>query len=75
MVCGTRHQSVEHVELADQVALPHPADRRIARHLSGVFGAERQQADARPSPRCGASRFTAGMAGPDNQNVLHEGAD
>ena len=53
-----RHQPVEHVELAHQMALADAADRRVARHLPGVLGAEGQQPDARargaprqPQPR------------------------
>ena len=68
---GTRHQPVEHVELANQMALADPADRRIARHLPDVLGAEGEQPDARAAPRRGSRSLAAGMAGADDQNVVH----
>src|SRR6185369_3850981 len=67
----TRHQPVEHIEFADQVALADPADRRVARHLAGVLGAERQQPDARAAPRGRRRSFASGMAGADHQDVVH----
>ena len=70
-VGGARHQPVEHVELADQMALADPADRRVARHLPDVFGAEGQQADARAAPGRGRRSFAAGMAGADDEHVVH----
>ena len=70
-VGGPRHQSVENVELADQMTLADAADRRIARHLTKIFGSEGQQPDARAAPRRGSSRFTTGMAGTDDQDVKH----
>ena len=57
-VGGARHQSVEHVELADQMALADAADRRVARHLAehprrGRSAGRRARRDAprRPQPR------------------------
>ena len=53
------------------MALADTTDRRVARHLSNVFGAEGEQADARAAA-CGRSRSLApGMAGADYQNVMH----
>jgi hypothetical protein len=65
-VCGARHQTVEHVELAYQMALADTANRWVARHLTGVLGAEGQQADARATPRRGGGSFAPGMAGADH---------
>ncbi len=73
-VGGARHQPIEHVELADEVALADAADRRIARHLSRVFGAEGQQADARAAAGRGSRSFAAGMAGADDDDVKHRAA-
>ena len=66
-----RHQAVEHVELANEMPFPDPADRRVARHLPGVFGTESEQADARAAPRRGRRSLAPGMAGADHQNVMH----
>ena len=65
------HQAVKHVELANEVALAHPPDRGVARHLTGVLGTECQQANPRPAPRCRGRRLAPGMAGADDQNVEH----
>jgi hypothetical protein len=70
-VGGQCHQPVEYVELAHEVAFANAANRRIARHLSNVLGAERQQADARATPGRGSRSLAPGMAGPDHQNVVH----
>jgi hypothetical protein len=67
-----RHQPVEHVELADQMTLPNATDRRVARHLSGIFPPERQQPDARPAARGSGSSLAPGMAGADHQNIVHD---
>ncbi len=69
---GARHQPVEHVELAHQMALADAADRRIARHLTYVFRAEREQANARAAASRGSRSLAAGMAGADHQNVVHD---
>jgi hypothetical protein len=70
-ICGARHQSVENVELANQVTLADPADRRIARHLASVLGAEREQPDTRASASRGSRGLASGMAGADHQNIMH----
>ena len=70
-VGGARHQPVEHVELAHQMTLADAADRRIARHLAEILGAEGQQADARAAARRGGRRFAPGVAGADDQYVVH----
>ncbi len=73
-VGGARHQPVEHVELAHQMALANPADRRVARHLPDILGAEGQQADARAAPGRGSRSLAAGMAGADDEHVIHVSA-
>ena len=70
-VGGARHQPVENVQLAHEMAFADPADRRVARHLPDIFGAESQQADARAAAGRSGGRLAAGMAGADDQNVEH----
>jgi hypothetical protein len=67
-----RHQPVEDVELADEMALAHASNRRIARHLSGILRTKGDQPHARPAPGRGCRSFTSGVAGTDHQNVVHE---
>jgi hypothetical protein len=71
-VGGSRHQSVEDVELAHEVPLADPADRRIARHLSDVLGPKRQERDPRAPASRGSRSFASGMAAADDQNVAHD---
>jgi hypothetical protein len=73
-VRGARHQAVENVELSDKMAFAHPANRRVARHLPGIFGAEGQQADARTTPRRCCRSLAARVTSADNQDVVHERA-
>jgi hypothetical protein len=67
----SRHQPVEDVELANEMALANSAKRRIARHLARIFGAEGEQADARAAASRRSSCLASGMAGADHQNVVH----
>jgi hypothetical protein len=70
-VCGTRHNPIEDVEFANKVALANAPDGRIARHLPRIFGAESKQPDTRTATRRGSRSLASGVAGPDNQNVVH----
>jgi hypothetical protein len=70
-VGGARHQPVEHVELADKMALADATDRWIARHLSGVFSAEGEQSDPRAATGGSGRSLASGMAGADHQHVVH----
>jgi hypothetical protein len=71
LIGGPRHQPVEHVELADEMALANPSDRRITRHLTGIFGLKSEQADARTAAGRGSRSFASGVAGADHQHVKH----
>ena len=53
------------------MTLADAADRRVARHLAGILGAEGEQADARAAASRGGRGLAAGMAGADHQNVVH----
>jgi hypothetical protein len=68
---GARHQTIENVQLADQVTLADAADRRVAGHLPDVFAPKRDQSDAGAAPSRGGRGFTAGVAGPDDKNIVH----
>jgi hypothetical protein len=70
-VCGSRHEPIENIELADQMALADTADRRIARHLADVLEAKSDEADARAAPRRRSRGFAAGMPSSNDQNVVH----
>jgi len=71
MVSSARHQPIEDVELAHEMTLADPADRWIARHLPGIFGAKRKQSDTRTPSGGGSRSLASGMAGADHQNVEH----
>jgi len=71
MVSSARHQSIEDVELAHEMTLADPADRRIARHLPGILGAKREQSDTRTASGRSSRSLASGMAGADYQNVVH----
>jgi len=68
---GTRHKSVKDIELANQVALPHAADRWVAGHLPKVLFSERHECDARAAPSRRSRSFAARMAPTDDENVVH----
>ena len=70
-VGGAGHQPVEHVELAHQMALADPADRRVARHLADILGAEADQADASAAARRRSRGLAAGMTAANDQDVKH----
>ena len=63
------HRAPQRVDLADNLPLGHAADRRIATHLRHGIAVGGQQSRARPHPRRGQRRFTAGMAGADDEDV------
>ena len=69
LVGDPAHQAVERVDLADQMALAEPADRRIAGH--GADGREpmRHQRGFRAHARRRGRGFTAGVAAADHDDV------
>ena len=64
-----RHQAVEGVDLAHQVALAEAADGRVARHLADRRGAVRDQERPRAHARRGRGGLAAGMAATDDDDV------
>jgi hypothetical protein len=65
------HQAIEDIELANEMSLAHPANRRVARHLPGILGAEGQQPNARAAAARRGRSFASGMAGADHQDIEH----
>ncbi len=63
------HEPVERVDLAHQVSLAEPADRRIARHGADGGEAMRDQRRARAEPRRGRGRFAARVPAADDDDV------
>ena len=71
-----RHLAAQRVDLAHQMALADPADRRIARHLADMVQVKRQHQGRGAHPRRGQRGFDTGMAGADhNYAVVHRGPD
>jgi hypothetical protein len=71
---GARHQTVEDIELTDEMALADTADGRVTGHLPNIFGTKRKQRDTGSAARRSSRSFATGMAGADHQNVVHDGA-
>ena len=68
---GTGHQTIEHIEFADQMTLAHPTDGGIAAHLADILDAERDQSHPSATARRCRSRFRAGMSTTNDENVVH----
>jgi hypothetical protein len=66
------HDAVESVDLADEVALPEPANGRVATHLADGLELVGQQQRARAQTRSGRSRLAASVAAANDDDV--EGA-
>jgi hypothetical protein len=69
-----RHQTVENVQLTDEVPLANAADRRIAGHLSDILRTEGHETDARASSSGSGRSLTASMARANDKDVEHLGA-
>ena len=63
------HQAVERIDLADQMALAEPADRRIARHRADGREAVGQQRGVRAHARSRGRGLAAGVAATDHDDV------
>jgi len=74
-VDGLPHRSAQRIDLADDMALGHASDRRIATHLRHGVRIRRQQGRASAHPGCGQRRFGAGVTGPDNDHIVFVMAD
>ncbi len=69
LVGRAAHQAVQRVDFADQMALPEPADRRIAGHRPD--GGEPMRHERRPGahPRSRGRGFAAGVAAADHDDI------
>src|SRR5207249_1172188 len=67
---GAAHDAVERVDLADQMPLAKPADRRVARHRADGLAPMGEQHGARPKPSRGRGGLGAGMAAADHDDVI-----
>ena len=63
------HQPVQRIDLADQMALAEPTDRRIAGHRADGRKAMGHQRRLGAHARGGARGFAAGVASADDDNV------
>jgi hypothetical protein len=71
LVGGARHQPVEDVELTDQMPLADAADRRVARHLARIPGAEAEQRNSSAAAGCRGRSFAARVTGTDYDDIVH----
>ena len=69
LVGDAAHQAVEGVDLADQMALAEPADRRIAGHRADGRESVRHQRGFGAHPGRRSRGFAAGVAAADDDNV------
>ena len=63
------HDPVERVDLAHQMPLAEPADRRVAGHLADRRRGDASAAASRAKPRRRGRRLAAGMAAADHDDV------
>ncbi|SRR6266404_7782738 len=63
-------EPVERVDLAHEMSLAEPADRRVARHLADRRPLVGQEKRARTEPRSHRSRLAAGMPAADHDDVI-----
>ena len=64
------HQPVHGVDLANQMALAEPADRRIARHDADRLEAQRHQSGLRTSARGSTGRLATSMAAAHHHHII-----
>ena len=69
------HQAVERIDLAHQMALAEPADRRIAGHRADGGEPMRDQRGARAHARGRRRGFAAGVAAADHDDVEYRAVD
>src|SRR3546814_995024 len=68
-VGGAAHDPVQRIDLAHQMALAQPADRRVARHLADLARILRDEAHARADPSGGGCRLAPGVPAADHQHT------
>ncbi len=64
------HQPIQRINLAHQMALAQPANRRVAGHLANGRNLVCQQKCASAHPRRGRRGFTAGVPAPDHDDII-----
>lgn len=64
------HHPTERINLANQMTLRNPADRRIARHLRDEVDIHRDHRRLQSQPRTRPRRLTAGMTGANYDNII-----
>ena len=64
------HDPVERIDLAHQMALGEPADRRVARHLADRRPVVRQEGRAGAKPRRRRRRLAPGMPPADHHDIV-----
>ena len=69
LVGDPAHQAVERIDLAHQMALAEPADRRIAGHRADGREPVRDQRRARAHARSRSRSLAAGMAAADHDDI------
>ena len=60
------HQPIERIDLAHQMSLAEPADRRVARHRADGLEAMRDERRPRAEPRRGGGSFAPGVPAADD---------
>ena len=69
-VGGAAHQPVERVDLAHELALGQPADRRVARHLADGVEAMGEEQRGGPHARGGGRRLAARVPAAHDDDVV-----
>ena len=69
LVDGAPHDAVQRIDLADEVALADPTDRRVARHLANRVDALRHEYGRRSGPCGRRGRLHARVAASDDDDV------
>ncbi len=67
------HQPVQRIDLAHQMPLAEPTDRRIARHLADGVDLVRDERRASPHARSRGGRLAPRVAAADNDDVIGMG--
>jgi hypothetical protein len=72
LVRNPAHHAIQGVDLANEMALPQPADCRVAGHLADRVAPMRDQGGARSKARGGGRGFAPGMASADDNDVVSQ---
>jgi len=69
LIGGARHEAVQGVDLAHQVALADAADGRVAAHLADGIQVVGEEQGLRPQAGAGQGRLATGVAAADDDDV------